>query len=97
MRIFCPLLPKAQLIHELQTTFCAALIQHLRLNKRSCFYINLDPAAEEFAYEPDLDIKDLISLEDVMEEMGLGPNGGLIYCFEYVYCLHSAAAMHDCR
>lgn len=68
----------------LQTTFCSALIQHLRLVKRSCFYINLDPAAEDFAYEPDLDIKDLISLEDVMEEVGLGPNGGLIYCFEYV-------------
>ncbi|KAL8854582.1 MAG: hypothetical protein Q9221_000617 [Calogaya cf. arnoldii] len=67
-----------------KTTFCNALIQHLRLNKRSCFYVNLDPAAEDFSYEPDLDIKDLISLEDVMEEMGLGPNGGLIYCFEHL-------------
>jgi GTPase SAR1 family protein len=46
--------------------------------------VNLDPAAEEFVHEPDLDIKDLISLEDVMEEMGLGPNGGLIYCFEFL-------------
>jgi GTPase SAR1 family protein len=46
--------------------------------------VNLDPAAEEFSHEPDLDIKDLISLEDVMEEMGLGPNGGLIYCFEFL-------------
>lgn len=35
-------------------------------------------------HPPDLDIKDLISLEDVMEEMGLGPNGGLIYCFEFL-------------
>ncbi|KAI4164747.1 MAG: hypothetical protein LQ342_001722 [Letrouitia transgressa] len=67
-----------------KTTFCSALIQHLRLNKRSCYYVNLDPAAEDFAYEPDLDIKDLISLEDVMEELGLGPNGGLIYCFDYL-------------
>ncbi|KAI9840002.1 MAG: hypothetical protein M1819_000194 [Sarea resinae] len=67
-----------------KTTFCSALIQHLRNNKRACYYVNLDPAAEEFAYEPDLDIKDLISLEDVMEEMGLGPNGGLIYCFEFL-------------
>ncbi|KAI9795682.1 MAG: ATP binding protein [Candelina submexicana] len=67
-----------------KTTFCSALIQHLRHNKRSCFYINLDPAAEEFVYEPDLDIKDLITLEDVMEEMSLGPNGGLIYCFEFL-------------
>ncbi len=46
--------------------------------------MNLDPAAEEFVHAPDLDIKDLISLEDVMEEMGLGPNGGLIYCFEFL-------------
>ena len=46
--------------------------------------MNLDPAAEDFVHEPDLDIKDLISLEDVMEEMGLGPNGGLIYCFEFL-------------
>ena len=68
---------------QVQTTFCSALIQHLRLNKRSCFYINLDPAADDFAYAPDLDIKDLISLDDAMEEMGLGPNGGLISCFEW--------------
>jgi len=67
-----------------KTTFCNALIQHLRNNRRSCFYINLDPAAEDFTYQPDIDIKDLISLEDVMEEMDLGPNGGLIYCFEYL-------------
>ncbi|EMC95902.1 hypothetical protein BAUCODRAFT_508368 [Baudoinia panamericana UAMH 10762] len=67
-----------------KTTFCSALIQHLRTQKRSCFYINLDPAAEEFVYEPDIDIKELITLEDVMEELHLGPNGGLIYCFEFL-------------
>ncbi|KAF2101943.1 ATP binding family protein-like protein [Rhizodiscina lignyota] len=67
-----------------KTTFCSSLIQNLRNNKRSCFYINLDPAAEDFVYEPDIDIKDLISLSDVMEEMSLGPNGGLIYCFEFL-------------
>lgn len=67
-----------------KTTFCNSLIQHLRNNKRSCFYINLDPAAEDFSYEPDVDIKDLVSLQDVMEDMDLGPNGGLIYCFEYL-------------
>jgi GPN-loop GTPase len=31
------------------------------------------------------DIRDLISLEDVMEELDLGPNGGLVYCFEYFH------------
>ncbi|KAL4941339.1 hypothetical protein BDV06DRAFT_5233 [Aspergillus oleicola] len=67
-----------------KTTFCNALIQHLQTTRRSCFYVNLDPAAETFAYEPDLDIRELITLEDVMEELGLGPNGGLIYCFEFL-------------
>lgn len=68
----------------MQSTFCASLITHLQLNRRSAFYVNLDPAAESFEHTPDLDIKDLISLEDVMEEMKLGPNGGLIYCFEFL-------------
>ncbi|RYP02950.1 hypothetical protein DL764_005476 [Monosporascus ibericus] len=67
-----------------KSTFCAALVTHLQLNRRSAFYINLDPAAETFEHTPDLDIRELISLEDVMEEMGLGPNGGLIYCLEFL-------------
>ncbi|GKT63505.1 GPN-loop GTPase 3-like protein [Colletotrichum tofieldiae] len=66
------------------STFCASLITHLNLNRRSAFYVNLDPAAESFEHAPDLDIKDLISLHDAMEEVGLGPNGGLIYCFEFL-------------
>ncbi|KAJ5777325.1 GPN-loop GTPase 3 [Penicillium odoratum] len=67
-----------------KTTFSNAVIQHLQSTRRSCFYVNLDPAAESFTYQPDLDIRDLITLEDVMEELQLGPNGGLIYCFEFL-------------
>ncbi|ETN42250.1 uncharacterized protein HMPREF1541_04191 [Cyphellophora europaea CBS 101466] len=67
-----------------KTTFCTALIQHLQHSHRSCFYVNLDPAATDLAYTPDLDIRDLITLEDAMEEMGYGPNGGLIFCFEFL-------------
>ena len=36
-------------------------------------------------FEPDLDIKELVSLEDAMEEMVYGRNGALIFCFEYVF------------
>ncbi|KAF2402603.1 hypothetical protein EJ06DRAFT_574629 [Trichodelitschia bisporula] len=67
-----------------KTTFCTAMMQHLSNTRRSFIYVNLDPAAEQFGFEPDVDIKDLVSLEDVMEEMDLGPNGGLIFCFEYL-------------
>lgn len=46
--------------------------------------VNLDPAADEFAYPVSADIRELISLADVMEEMNLGPNGALLYCMEYL-------------
>jgi GTPase SAR1 family protein len=67
-----------------KSTFCAALISHIANTKRSCLYVNLDPAATDFEYEPAVDIKDLITLDDAMEEMGLGPNGGLMACFEFL-------------
>lgn len=67
-----------------KSTFCAALMSHAQSLGRTIHLFNLDPAAEHFEYEPTIDIRELITLEDVMEEMELGPNGGLIYCFEYV-------------
>lgn len=45
---------------------------------------NLDPAAENFKYELAFDVRDLISVDEVMEELGLGPNGALMYCMEYL-------------
>jgi GPN-loop GTPase len=65
-----------------KSTFCTALITHAQTKNRSIHLFNLDPAAENFEYEPTIDIKDLISLEEVMEDLELGPNGGLVYCFE---------------
>lgn len=31
-----------------------------------------------------IDIRDLIGIEDAVEEMQLGPNGGLVFCIEYL-------------
>ena len=42
--------------------------------------VNLDPGAENLPYEPDVDIRDWISLREVMESHGLGPNGAQIVC-----------------
>jgi len=42
--------------------------------------VNLDPGAENLPYEPDVDIRDWISLEEVMKSYGLGPNGAQIAC-----------------
>ena len=35
----------------------------------------------------DVDIRDLISIDDVMEELDYGPNGALIYCMEYRFLI----------
>lgn len=67
-----------------KSTFCASLMSHIKNVGRRAHYVNLDPAATEFSWEPTIDLKDLISLQDVMEELELGPNGGLVYCFEFL-------------
>ena len=53
---------------------------------RSIRVVNLDPAAEAFEYTPSADVRDLIHLDDAMEdeEMHFGPNGGLIFCMEFL-------------
>uniref|UniRef100_A0A0N5BHX0 GPN-loop GTPase 3 n=1 Tax=Strongyloides papillosus TaxID=174720 RepID=A0A0N5BHX0_STREA len=69
-----------------KSTYCYAMQQHIRAMNRTCFVVNLDPAAEEFKYDCHLDIRELISLDDVQsdEELALGPNGGLVFCMEYL-------------
>lgn len=40
--------------------------------------VNLDPGAEKLPYVPDIDIREWISLDQVMAEFSLGPNGAQI-------------------
>ncbi|KAL3761339.1 hypothetical protein ACHAWU_000473 [Discostella pseudostelligera] len=71
-----------------KSTYCHIMQEHgLALgpkHKRRIHIANLDPAAEHFRYTLAFDIRDLISVEDVMDELHLGPNGGLVYCMEYL-------------
>lgn len=53
------------------------MANHIRESKRSCVLVNLDPAAEDMYYHPQIDIRDLVSVEEVMDELHLGPNGAL--------------------
>lgn len=46
--------------------------------------VNLDPANDILPYQADIDISDLITISDVMDTLKLGPNGGLVYCMEYL-------------
>ncbi|KAF9068404.1 hypothetical protein BDP27DRAFT_1383630 [Rhodocollybia butyracea] len=46
--------------------------------------VNLDPANDNIPYPCSINITDLITLQNVMDELGLGPNGGMLYCMEYL-------------
>ncbi|XP_075103861.1 uncharacterized protein LOC107822621 isoform X1 [Nicotiana tabacum] len=67
-----------------KSTYCSSLHQHCETTRRTIHIVNLDPAAENFDYPVAMDIRELISLDDVMEELGLGTNGGLMYCMEHL-------------
>ncbi|KAL7551103.1 hypothetical protein ACHAWF_014299 [Thalassiosira exigua] len=71
-----------------KSTYCHIMQEHgLAMgpkHRRRIHVVNLDPAAEHFRYEVAFDIRDLISVDDVMDELQLGPNGSLVYCMEYL-------------
>ncbi|XP_030373541.1 GPN-loop GTPase 3 [Scaptodrosophila lebanonensis] len=69
-----------------KSTYCSTMQQHGFDTKRNIQVVNLDPAAEYFSYKALADIRDLIHLDDAMEdeELHYGPNGGLIFCLEFL-------------
>jgi len=46
--------------------------------------VNLDPGAENLPYSPDVDIRDWISLKEIMDDHGLGPNGAQVACADLI-------------
>jgi GTPase SAR1 family protein len=46
--------------------------------------VNLDPGVVNLPYEPDVDVRLRVNLQDVMEDYGLGPNGALILAADLV-------------
>ena len=46
--------------------------------------VNIDPANEHLPYDVGVDTRDLVDLNQVMEQQHLGPNGGCLYCLDYI-------------
>ncbi|UYP45602.1 GPN-loop GTPase [Candidatus Lokiarchaeum ossiferum] len=63
-----------------KTTLTKGLIDYLQnYNKEiSVISMNLDPAVQKLPYTPDIDIQDYITVDEVVQETGLGPNGAMI-------------------
>ncbi|NXM78263.1 GPN2 GTPase, partial [Serilophus lunatus] len=67
-----------------KTTYCQAMREFLGRIGRRVAVVNLDPANEALPCPCAVDMAELITLPDVMGSLGLGPNGGLLYCMEYL-------------
>uniref|UniRef100_G3MRC4 GPN-loop GTPase 2 n=1 Tax=Amblyomma maculatum TaxID=34609 RepID=G3MRC4_AMBMU len=67
-----------------KSTYCKAMRELCTAIGRRVAVVNLDPANDLLPYEAAVNISDLIELRDVMDSLKLGPNGGLVYCMEYL-------------
>ncbi|RYP82030.1 hypothetical protein DL770_005713 [Monosporascus sp. CRB-9-2] len=65
-----------------KSTYCDGMHQFMGAIGRECSVVNLDPANDKTNYPCALDIRDLVTLEEIMADDRLGPNGGVLYAFE---------------
>lgn len=65
-----------------KSTYCNGMQQFMSAIGRKCSVVNLDPANDHTSYDCAIDIRNLIKLEEIMEEDELGPNGGVLYALE---------------
>ncbi|OBA15704.1 uncharacterized protein OGAPODRAFT_82591 [Ogataea polymorpha] len=67
-----------------KSTYCNGMNLFLNSIGRNSLIVNLDPANDLLPYHCTIDIRDFITLEEIMndENIRLGPNGGLVYCLE---------------
>jgi GTPase SAR1 family protein len=63
-----------------KTTLVNTFYEHVinKYNELKVITINLDPGVRNLPYNAHIDVRDFITLEEVMANHNLGPNGGLI-------------------
>jgi hypothetical protein len=67
-----------------KSTLAASFRKWMNQRSLDAITVNLDPGAEHLPYEPDVDIRDWISLEEIMETNELGPNGAQVVCADMI-------------
>ena len=67
-----------------KSTYCNGMQQFMGAVGRKASIVNLDPANDLTSYEPAIDVRDLITLEEIMSNDDLGPNGSVLYALEEV-------------
>jgi len=62
----------------------AAFKEWLRMSKQDVSVVNLDPGALILPYSPDVDVRNYVDIEKIMEEHCLGPNGALVMAADLI-------------
>jgi GTPase SAR1 family protein len=56
----------------------------LKMTKQDVSIVNLDPGAMTLPYSPDVDVRDYVNIESLMEKYKLGPNGALVMAADLI-------------
>jgi hypothetical protein len=67
-----------------KSTYCYGKYQLFNALNRPIAVVNLDPANDSIPYPSPINISELITLKRIMDDYGLGPNGGMLYAMEYL-------------
>jgi GTPase SAR1 family protein len=62
----------------------AAYSEWLKITKQDVSIVNLDPGALTLPYSPDVDVRDYVNVESLMEKYSLGPNGALVMAADLI-------------
>jgi hypothetical protein len=67
-----------------KSLFTGAFKEYLQQLDKDVLALNLDPGATALPYNPDVDVRNYVSVQGLMEEYRLGPNGALIMAADLI-------------
>jgi hypothetical protein len=62
----------------------SSLSEWLKVGKQKSATVNLDPGVTNLPYVPDIDIRNSIELQQIMDDYRLGPNGALVLAADLI-------------
>ena len=62
----------------------ASLLSWYHEKSQNAIAVNLDPGVVALPYEPEVDVRTMIDLQEIMQKYSLGPNGALIFASDLI-------------